>query len=143
MRKMYLPDVNLWIALAFDSHVHHSAAVTWFESSAQTSFFCRWTQQGFLRIATNPRALGDEAASLKEAWRLYDKILADPLTGYADEPRDLESNWRAYTQQESFTPKVWSDAYVAAFAQAAGLEVVTFDRGFQRYNETRSMILKA
>ena len=139
---MFLPDVNLWLALSFDSHVHHSAALLWFEASSQTSYFCRLTQQGFLRLATNPKVLGDEAISLKEAWGLYDSILADPLAAYAEEPHDFEANWRGYTQKESFTPKVWSDAYLAAFARAARFEVVTFDRDFRRYKQTRCTILQ-
>ncbi|HEX7379933.1 MAG TPA: TA system VapC family ribonuclease toxin [Pirellulales bacterium] len=140
---MFLPDVNLWLALSFDRHIHHSAALLWFEASVGISYFCRLTQQGFLRLATNPKALGEEAVSLKEAWKLYDAIIVDPLAAYAAEPREVESNWRAYTQNDSFTSKVWSDAYLAAFAQAARLEIVTFDRDFTRFKQTRCTILSA
>jgi toxin-antitoxin system PIN domain toxin len=140
---MFLPDVNLWLALSFESRVHHAAALRWFEASPKTSYFCRWTPQGFLRLATNPKALGDEAVSLKEAWEIYDAILADARTGYAEEPHDVEANWRAYTQQESFATKARSDAYLAAFARAAQLDIVTFDRDFRRYKQTRCTILQA
>lgn len=27
MKRMLLPDVNYWIALAFDAHVHHADAL--------------------------------------------------------------------------------------------------------------------
>jgi predicted nucleic acid-binding protein len=101
------------------------------------------TQQGFLRLATNPKVLGAEAVSLKNAWDLYDATIADPLEAYADEPAMLDPLWRAYTQSGLFTPKVWSDAYLAAFAQAAQLEVVTFDKHFRRYNRTKCTILRA
>ncbi len=30
---MFLLDVNVWIALAFATHVHHTAAKVWFESA--------------------------------------------------------------------------------------------------------------
>ena len=70
-------------------------------------------------------------------------MMADPLNGYAEESGDLELNWRAYTQKASFTPKVWSDAYLAAFAKATGLEIVTFDRGFRRYKQARTTILRS
>jgi predicted nucleic acid-binding protein len=30
--KMLLPDVNVWLALTFDSHIHHSAAKAWFDA---------------------------------------------------------------------------------------------------------------
>ena len=68
---MFLPDVNLWLALAFESHVHHSAAKSWFESvQEQDCTFCRLTQQGFLRLVTNPRAFDEEGVTLLDAWRL-------------------------------------------------------------------------
>ena len=43
---MLLPDVNVWFAMAFDSHVHHPAAKAWFDALvAETACFCRMTQQ--------------------------------------------------------------------------------------------------
>jgi len=36
---------------------------------------------------------------------------------------------------------VWNDAYLAAFAQAAGLEIITFDQGFSQYDGVNSVIL--
>jgi hypothetical protein len=140
---MFLPDVNLWLALAFDSHVHHPTALAWFQAAGQTCHFCRLSQQGFLRLATNPKVFNSEAVSLREAWAMYDAIQADPLVAYADEPKLIETYWRAYTRGESFTPKLWSDAYLAAFAQAAQLELVTFDAGFRRFNDAKCIILRA
>jgi predicted nucleic acid-binding protein len=29
---MLLPDVNVWLALTFDSHIHHPAAKKWFDA---------------------------------------------------------------------------------------------------------------
>jgi predicted nucleic acid-binding protein len=49
--------------------------------------------------------------------------------------------WRNHTQQRSFSPKVWNDAYLAAFAQAANFQVATFDRGFAQYQNVRCVIL--
>jgi toxin-antitoxin system PIN domain toxin len=139
---MFLPDINLWLALAFESHVHHAAARGWFEGSPDgPCSFCRLTPQGFLRLATNPKAFGAEAVTLADAWRLYDAFLGDPRIGFAAEPEGLEALWRGHTQGPSFTPQAWSDAYLAAFAQAGGLELVTFDKGFSRYADLRCIIL--
>ena len=46
---MHLPDVNVWLALTFDSHFHHPVAKTWFDGlpSDFVCFFCRLTQSGF------------------------------------------------------------------------------------------------
>ena len=74
---IYLPDVNVWIAPAFQRHAHHAPAKTWFDRIPEDGCsFCRLTQQGFLRLATNPKALKQDAVSLAKAWRLYDAFLA-------------------------------------------------------------------
>ena len=91
------------------------------------------TQLGFLRLATNPQAFGDEAVSLAGAWRLYDALLADPRILFADEPPNVALIWRGFTQRHSYSTKVWNDAYLAAFACASACELITFDRGFSQY----------
>jgi hypothetical protein len=49
-----LPDVNIWIALAAESHVHHVPARDWFTTQQDTYLaFCHVTQMGLLRLLTN------------------------------------------------------------------------------------------
>ena len=139
---MYLLDVNVWIALAFDTHVHHAVANVWFEGvPSGLFFFCRMTQQGFLRLATDSRVLQAEAVPLSKAWQMYDKILRDRRVSYSGEPAGVESIWRSFTQGETFTPKVWNDAFLAAFARSAGYELITLDKGFARYPNVACTIL--
>ena len=139
---MFLPDVNLWLALAFQSHAHHLEAKAWFDAVPDDNcLFCRMTQQGFLRLATNPKAFGKEAVAMTEAWDLYDAFNADPRIGYVDEVAGIEPLWRSHTQGQLFSPKVWNDAYLAAFAQAASLELVTFDKGFAQFQNVDCTIL--
>src|SRR5436305_8310496 len=104
---MLLPDVNLWLALAFEAHVHHPSAKTWLDglSDEKACGFCRTTQQGFLRLATNPKAFGDEAVTLAKAWQLYDAFLADPRIAFLEEPAGTETIWRNYTRTQTFSPK--------------------------------------
>src|SRR3989440_468178 len=127
---MHLPDINVWLALTFDSHVHHPSAKTWFDGlpTGTVCFFCRLTQQGFLRLATNPSVFGKHAVTLPDAWHKYDLLMSDPRVAFAEEAADLETHWRTFTQQQSFSPQVWNDAYLAAFARAGNLEPVTFDK---------------
>src|SRR3954469_17930456 len=75
-KKMYLPDINVWLALTFDSHVHHPSAKMWFDGLTNNAFclFRRLTQQGFLRLATNPSVFGKDAVPLPKAWQLYDTL---------------------------------------------------------------------
>ncbi|HEX6962402.1 MAG TPA: TA system VapC family ribonuclease toxin [Lacipirellula sp.] len=131
---IYLPDVNFWLALAFQSHVHHARASAWFDALSQDSCgFCRITQQGFLRLATNPKAFQEEAVTLARAWQLYDVLLTDYRVSFVPEPPEIESLWRDYTKQQTFSPKVWNDAYLAAYAHAARCTLVTFDKAFAQY----------
>src|SRR5438094_9199339 len=100
---MHLLDINVWLALTFDAHVHHPAAKTWFDGlpSATVCCFCRLTQQGFLRLATNPSVFGKDAVTLQHAWQKYDLFLSDPRVPFAEEPALIETHWRIYSQRLS------------------------------------------
>ncbi len=130
-----LPDINVWLGLTFSAHPHHSAAVAWFDGldSGVTCGFCRMTQQGFLRLASNPKAFESDALSLPDAWNAFDTLMSDERVTFENEPPAVEAAWRQLTREESSSPKIWNDAFLAAFANTAALELVTFDRGFQRY----------
>jgi toxin-antitoxin system PIN domain toxin len=139
---MLLPDINVWLAMAFDGHVHHSAAKTWFDGlTTEVCCFCRLTQQGFLRIASNPKVFDRNALTMAEAWQEYDTFLTDPRIAFMDEPMGVERQWRTMTQRQRFSTNVWSDAYLAAFAQEASMEVITFDKGFAQYAGLRHTVL--
>lgn len=71
--------------------------------------------------------------SVAVAWQLYDTTLTDPRVAFAVEPPGLEAAWRQFTSGQQFSPKLWNDAYLAAFALAGGYEWVTFDRAFAQY----------
>jgi len=78
---------------------------------------------------------------MTDAWHAYDDLFADPKVGFVDEPAGIEPGWRSLTQATTFTPKVWNDAYLAAFAELAALEIVTFDKGFSKFTNVRCHIL--
>jgi toxin-antitoxin system PIN domain toxin len=140
---MFLPDVNVWLALTFEAHGHHRVAARWFSRGAeQGCAFCRVTQQGFLRLATTPAAFGADAVSCQEAWDLYDRFLADSRISFQPEPAACEEPWRRFSSRRSYSPRVWTDSYLAAFAQAAGLELVSFDGGMRDYAGLRPLILE-
>jgi uncharacterized protein len=139
---MLLPDINVWLAVAFQSHDHHPAAKKWFDGlSNDHCFFCRITQQGFLRLATNRAVFKEFALKLPEAWEKYDVYLSDPRISFAEEPDLTEQHWRIFTQRQSYSHNVWGDAYLAAFAFAGKMELVTFDEGFRKFPNLKCTIL--
>jgi predicted nucleic acid-binding protein len=87
---MHLLDINVWLALAFKRHMHHAPGAAWFRAATARSLFCRFTQAGFLRLASNPAAMGPAAVTMAEAWRAYDALRADPNVAFADEPEGIE-----------------------------------------------------
>jgi len=128
------PDINVWVALSHGAHVHHQVASDWYQSldGDVRLRFSRFTQLGFLRLLTAEAVMGEHVLSQLEAWVVYDRWLKDHRVGLQEEPFDLEQRFRALTRGRQASPKAWGDAYLAAFAQASQLTLVSFDRAFRR-----------
>ncbi len=139
-----LPDANVWLALFLGKHAAHGVARRWLAGHPDMSLvFCRVTQMAFLRHLTTEAIMGPHMLSQAAAWREYERLIARDEVVFLPEPNGLELRWRGYTQQRQPAPKLWTDAYLAAFALAHGLQLVTFDRGFSRYEGTDILILAA
>jgi toxin-antitoxin system PIN domain toxin len=129
------PDINVWIALSFDGHVHHSIAADWFESLSPDSrfFFCRFTQLGLLRLLSSDVVMGGALVRNQiQAWGIYDDWLRDDRISLLEEPPELERLFRAHSRHKRPAPKDWADSYLSAFAAASNLSIVTFDRSLAR-----------
>ena len=138
-----LVDANTWLAIAVDAHVHHAAAMGWFDGQPErTCAFCRITQLALLRHLTNPKIMG--AANVQtqvEAWRVFEGLAADPRVVYLEEPPGLTSIFKALTQTPRPAQKRWTDAFLAGFAMGLGLEVVTFDADFMSLPGVQARLL--
>ncbi|MBN9611761.1 MAG: hypothetical protein BGO26_13475 [Actinobacteria bacterium 69-20] len=136
---MFLPDINVWVALAMPGHTHYAACVDWLDSIAtRTSIrFCRTTQQGFLRLSTNSAIrsrYGSAPLDNDGAWDAYRQFAADDRVGpLLAEPDSLESVWCQLSSRATASPKMWTDTYLAAFAITAGATFVTIDRAFTQF----------
>lgn len=146
MAPSLFPDVNVWLALTHSRHAHHPDAVRWFNSLAGgTVFFCRFTQIGLLRLLTNRQVMEDDVMGHRAAWQAYRRWYDDERIEFHREPEspEFESWFENLSDSPRPSTKLWADAYLAAFAKAAGLTVVTFDRGFQRMRLVDIRILAA
>jgi hypothetical protein len=83
---------------------------------------------GLLRLLSNPAILGDDAVDRSQAWRTFDQLWADERILWADEPAELVAVWRAISARDDKSHKLWTDDYLAAFAQASDATLVTLDR---------------
>jgi uncharacterized protein len=133
-RSFLFPDVNVWLALTVDSHIHHFIAHRWLSSLDLDAYvcFCRATQISFLRLLTTEAVMGkDKTLSQAEAWKTYDRWLENDRVSFVAEPPEVEAHFRSLSNQNRPAPKDWADAYLAAFAYAADLTLVSFDQTFR------------
>jgi toxin-antitoxin system PIN domain toxin len=143
-----LCDSNVWLALALSGHVHQRVAREWFERITEPGavLFCRATQQTFLRLLTNASVLapyGNRPLTNSEAWSAYETILGDDrVVLRSDEPPGLDPRWRALAARQTAAPKLWMDAYLAAFAMAAGYRLVTTDADFRQFPGLNHVLLR-
>jgi toxin-antitoxin system PIN domain toxin len=129
-----LLDVNVWLSLEVEAHIHHAAAVEWFANRGESQCaLCRVTQMAFLRHLTNKAIMRSEALTPAEAWQVYRETLGSPGISWLAEPAGFEDAWEKASQRSGASGSWWTDAYLAAFAMAHGVRLVTFDRDFRRY----------
>lgn len=131
-------DTNVWLAAIFPTHPFHPQAQQALQraTSAQPVLWCRATQQSFLRLASTPtllKAYGAEGMTNRDALIALDALQTLPQVKLLDEPTGAFSLWRNMATLDTASPKVWMDAYLAAFAIAAGLRMVTLDRDFKNF----------
>lgn len=139
-----LPDVNVWIALAAEGHVHHVPARDWFTAQPDASVaFCRIAQMGMLRLLTNPKVMGRAPRSIVQAWETFAQLRADRRLVFAAEPERVESAWRRLMTHAGVGPSSWTDAYLGAFADAHSYSLVTFDAGFRRWSAIKLTLLSS
>src|SRR5260370_31096918 len=134
---MLLADSNVWLALALSKHAFHPAVRAWFarRKPREVVLFCRSTQQSFLRLLTTSALLapyGIPALSNKTAWSSYAGFRADKRIAWVDEPPGLETHWKKLGRGKIPSPKLWMDAYLAAFALAGGYQIVNTVRSFEQ-----------
>lgn len=137
LRAGDLPDLNVWIALSVDNHVHHARARRyWREEGAQASaiHFCRHTMLGYLRLLMQPKLMGAAVCAPAQAVARYGALRALPEVALAPEPAGCEAALLDYARVPGFSARLWSDAYLAAFARCAHLRLVTFDADFARFD---------
>ncbi len=127
-----LPDLNVWLALAVDTHPHHAPAKRWFEDNADHLVFCRITEMGLLRLLTNSTVMSGAPLTAAGAWKVLDSLLGDPNIGFLKEPATFGDHWRLTSAAGKIGPNFWTDAYLTSLCAASGCGLVTFDRALAK-----------
>jgi hypothetical protein len=123
---LLLPDVNVLVAMAWPNHQFHLAAVHRLESSRNPWATCALTQLGFIRLSSNPAAVGSrkipaEAAALltlmvEDARHVFLEALPSPIA------QDFGAALHGLLGHQQVT-----DAYLLALAGRYQATCLTFD----------------
>lgn len=135
----YFLDTNVWIASHFEMHPHRSRARDFIaKCDPETpAWLARIVEHSFLRLLTTAaisRGYGAVSPTNSEALEVIADRRAQPHVRCLDaEPEGTRELWFELAAIPSASPKVWMDAYLAAFAIRAGLPFATLDSDFRRF----------
>jgi len=125
---VYLPDVNVLIALSDPEHSGHRAAEMWHSGIGSARFcLCPVTEAGFVRLRTNPSVGGE---SISSAIALLIGITALPNCGHLP----IKDSWLSLIQP--LTPRLHgyrqvTDALLLGLAIRNHAVLVTLDRNLK------------
>ncbi|GJM27084.1 MAG: ribonuclease VapC [Phycisphaerae bacterium] len=80
-----LLDVNMLVALAWPSHVHHRAAHAWFDENRTGGWAtCPLTQCGFVRVSSNARIIPEAVEPIEALTLLGEMVTQDHHEFWSD-----------------------------------------------------------
>ncbi|HTW50040.1 MAG TPA: TA system VapC family ribonuclease toxin [Acidobacteriaceae bacterium] len=124
----FLLDVNALVALTDEDHVHHTAALKWFNAAGRHDWgVCPMTEAGFLRVVTRPDVGG---RSMEEAGEML--IQLAKLPGFRYWP--MTAGWievAAPLADRIFGHQQVTDAWLLGLAIRESGVLVTFDRAMR------------
>ena len=142
---MILVDTSVWVALVLDAHIFSAVARQWIAEvpPPKELAICRAIQQSLLRLWTTAAVFPPHERPMTnaQAWAAYHALVADERVSFAEEPAGVEAVWERLASRRSASPKLWTDAYLAAFAIAGGYQFVTTDRGFRQHEGLDLLVL--
>jgi toxin-antitoxin system PIN domain toxin len=121
----YLLDVNVFVALLAENHIHHQLVTEWFNASPSLQWaICPFTEAGFLRNATAPRP---GQITMSEATAVLARMAQHP--GYHYLP--ISADWHTLCSpffRRLYGTKQVTDAFLLGLAVGEGLALVTLDK---------------
>jgi predicted nucleic acid-binding protein len=90
---------------------------------------------GLLRVLSNPHTLQKNPLSVEQAWQTYLSWRKQRAVSYLREPGGYDALMARYLVAGLVNRRAWTDAHLAATAQAAKMRIVTFDSDFKRFRD--------
>ena len=120
----YLLDVNVFLALVSENHIHHQLVTMWFNTPGLRWAICPFTEAGFLRNATAPRS---GQITMSEATAVLARMAQEPGYHYLPIAADWQTLCSPFFTRLYGTKQV-TDAYLLGLALREGLVLVTMDK---------------
>lgn len=79
----------------------------------------------------------------REAWAVVESFMVDERITFATEPVEVEDTWKTLALRDTNSPKLWMDAWLAAFALCSGFQMVTTDKAFSQFKGLNLQVVKA
>jgi toxin-antitoxin system PIN domain toxin len=138
-------DSNVVLPLLLEQHPHRAAAAAWWNDCEDLSvIFTLPVRMSVLRLLTNRTLMGDGILAPDKAWETLSALLTDARAATKDEtPLGIDIIWLRLVRDREPSPNLWTDAWLAAYAEATGAEMVTLDRGFRSFNLKHLRLLSA
>ena len=139
----YIADASVLLPLLSSDHPHHRVARGWWDECRDGEVgLCLPVRMALLRLLSNSRVMGSSVQRPEAAWSVVEALAAQSAMVAVDEiPASHAARWRENVAGREPTPDLWTDAWLAALAQAIGCEVATFDRGFRAFKGVKLQLL--
>lgn len=130
-----IADVNVILPLILDQHTHRKTAAAWWSKQPDASVgFTLPVRMAILRLLTNRTLMGSGVLDAGQAWQILGELTNDARAVVRhDLPAGLDALWLTFVRGRAPSPNLWTDAWLAAYAEADGAEMVTFDQGFRSF----------
>lgn len=128
-------DVNVLLPILCEGHPFQRSAYAWFDGREAGSVgWCLPVRLAILRHLSNDRIMGSGVLRPEDSLEAWDQLAGDERMFEVESlPPSLERHFRSKVLGHQPSPKLWTDAWLAALAEASGYEMVTFDQGFRRF----------
>ena len=141
---MNLPDNNVLINAFRSETKHHAKAKSWLEGSLNNSQSIRLfptVETGFLRVVTHPRIF-DSPSPFEEASEFLKVLCSSTFVDVCQWTVSARNLWFNLCDDLALSGNDCNDAMLAAIAMDRGLRLVTFDKGFKRFEKLQLLLLR-
>jgi toxin-antitoxin system PIN domain toxin len=137
-------DANVLLSLLTEGHAHRAPAVEWWDACNDADVGLSLpVHMAMLRLLSNIKVMGSSVLRPAAAWSAVRRLIADPRIEVLDQvPAAHSKLWYDNAARREPLPDPWTDAWLAALAQAHDCEMVTFDRGFRSFSKLKLRLLE-